>query len=187
MEGQTRESVEARVQCLRNIQTLLDAAVLQMQQYSTLVQSLGSVQPCTAAKIYNHMPLAQCNSNIGSGTCAKCITSLFSFVYSAQNVARSRPADTTVTSSTRTQPSPTESQQYMGAKPKTPKTSQSDSSSVTTASTSVTTSSSNSTESLKQCKQFVCLLIQSMVIAVVCLCENLVVCIAASLVPPPLS
>ena len=62
MEGQTRESVEARVQCLRNIQTLLDAAVLQMQQYSTLVQSLGSVQPLTAAIIYNHTPLAQCNS-----------------------------------------------------------------------------------------------------------------------------
>ena len=41
MEGETRESVEARVQCLRNIQTMLDAAVLQMQQYSTLVQSLG--------------------------------------------------------------------------------------------------------------------------------------------------
>ena len=41
MEGETRESVEARVQCLRNIQTMLDAAVIQMQQYSTLVQSLG--------------------------------------------------------------------------------------------------------------------------------------------------
>ena len=41
MEGETRDSVEARVHCLRNIQTLLDAAVIQMQQYSTLVQTIG--------------------------------------------------------------------------------------------------------------------------------------------------
>lgn len=40
MEGQERENVEARIQSLRNIQILLDAAVLQMQQYSALVSSL---------------------------------------------------------------------------------------------------------------------------------------------------
>ena len=40
MEGDEREHVEARIQCLRNIQTLLDAAVLQMQQYSQLVATL---------------------------------------------------------------------------------------------------------------------------------------------------
>lgn len=40
MEGEEREHVEARIQCLQNIQTLLDAAVLQMQQYSHLVASL---------------------------------------------------------------------------------------------------------------------------------------------------
>ncbi|XP_056639572.1 E3 ubiquitin-protein ligase synoviolin [Diorhabda sublineata] len=37
MEGNERENVEARIQCLRNIQMLLDAAVVMMQQYSTTV------------------------------------------------------------------------------------------------------------------------------------------------------
>ena len=37
MEGNERANVEARVKCLRNIQVLLDAAVLEMQQYSGLV------------------------------------------------------------------------------------------------------------------------------------------------------
>ncbi|XP_066258918.1 E3 ubiquitin-protein ligase synoviolin A [Euwallacea similis] len=34
LEGNERQHVEARIQCLRNIQTLLDAAVQMMQQYS---------------------------------------------------------------------------------------------------------------------------------------------------------
>ena len=37
MEGLERENVEARIRCLRNISTLLDAAVLQMQQYHSIV------------------------------------------------------------------------------------------------------------------------------------------------------
>ena len=38
MEGDERENVEKRIKCLRNIQTLLDAAVLQMEQYSHITQ-----------------------------------------------------------------------------------------------------------------------------------------------------
>ncbi|KAG1681993.1 E3 ubiquitin-protein ligase synoviolin A [Nymphon striatum] len=45
MEGNERENVEARIQSLRNIQILLDAAVLQMQQYSALVSSIRQRQP----------------------------------------------------------------------------------------------------------------------------------------------
>lgn len=37
MEGDERQHVEARIQCLQNIQTLLDAAVFQMQQYTQLI------------------------------------------------------------------------------------------------------------------------------------------------------
>ncbi|KAJ8957661.1 hypothetical protein NQ318_017553 [Aromia moschata] len=37
MEGNERENVEARIQCLRNIQVLLDAAVVMMQQYNATV------------------------------------------------------------------------------------------------------------------------------------------------------
>ncbi len=37
MEGNERVNVEARIRCLRNIQVLLDAAVMEMQQYSAVV------------------------------------------------------------------------------------------------------------------------------------------------------
>lgn len=43
LEGQERENIEARIRCLRNIQTLLDGAVMQMQQYSSIVASLRTV------------------------------------------------------------------------------------------------------------------------------------------------
>ncbi len=36
MEGNTRESIEARLRSLRNVQILLDSAVVQMQQYSAI-------------------------------------------------------------------------------------------------------------------------------------------------------
>ncbi|CAH2003609.1 unnamed protein product [Acanthoscelides obtectus] len=49
MEGNERENVEARIQCLRNIQMLLDAAVMMMQQYSsTVVMSQQMAQPSTS-------------------------------------------------------------------------------------------------------------------------------------------
>uniref|UniRef100_T1IPZ3 RING-type E3 ubiquitin transferase n=1 Tax=Strigamia maritima TaxID=126957 RepID=T1IPZ3_STRMM len=40
MEGQERQHVEARIECLSNIQTLLDAAVVQLQQYAAIVSTL---------------------------------------------------------------------------------------------------------------------------------------------------
>lgn len=40
LEGNERQHVEARIQVLRNIQTLLDAAVVQMNQYASIVSSL---------------------------------------------------------------------------------------------------------------------------------------------------
>ena len=42
MEGNERANVEARIKCLRNIQVLLDAAVMEMQQYSTVVSQLDT-------------------------------------------------------------------------------------------------------------------------------------------------
>ncbi|XP_042903423.1 E3 ubiquitin-protein ligase synoviolin [Parasteatoda tepidariorum] len=50
MEGQERENLEARIRCLRNIQTMLDGAVLQMQQYSSLVASMRSVPVSTPSQ-----------------------------------------------------------------------------------------------------------------------------------------
>jgi hypothetical protein len=40
MEGRERAAVEARVLCLNNISVLLDAAVLQLQQYTSIVAAL---------------------------------------------------------------------------------------------------------------------------------------------------
>ncbi|XP_002740241.1 E3 ubiquitin-protein ligase synoviolin B-like, partial [Saccoglossus kowalevskii] len=41
MEGIERSHVEARVQCLRSIHTLLDAAMIQIQQYYSLMSTMG--------------------------------------------------------------------------------------------------------------------------------------------------
>merc|ERR1719300_903245 len=42
MEGRERSNVEARIKCLRNIQVLLDAAVMEMQQYSAVVSRINT-------------------------------------------------------------------------------------------------------------------------------------------------
>lgn len=42
MEGSERRAVEARIQCLQNIQTLLDAAVVQLQQYTSILTTLST-------------------------------------------------------------------------------------------------------------------------------------------------
>lgn len=49
MEGQERDNVEARIRCLRNIQVLLDAAVMEMQQYSNVVTRLNRGPPPPSA------------------------------------------------------------------------------------------------------------------------------------------
>lgn len=41
LEGTTREHLEARLECLRDIQILLDSAVVQMQQYSAVVSKVN--------------------------------------------------------------------------------------------------------------------------------------------------
>nr|XP_056708635.1 E3 ubiquitin-protein ligase synoviolin [Euleptes europaea] len=51
MEGHERQHLEARLQCLQNIHTLLDAAMLQINQYLTVLATIGtprSVPPPSA-------------------------------------------------------------------------------------------------------------------------------------------
>uniref|UniRef100_A0A0K2U5W1 RING-type E3 ubiquitin transferase n=1 Tax=Lepeophtheirus salmonis TaxID=72036 RepID=A0A0K2U5W1_LEPSM len=43
MEGNERKNVEARIECLKNIQVLLDAAMLEMQQYSSILSKVDDV------------------------------------------------------------------------------------------------------------------------------------------------
>ncbi|XP_027712035.1 E3 ubiquitin-protein ligase synoviolin isoform X1 [Vombatus ursinus] len=45
LEGHERQHLEARLQSLRNIHTLLDAAMLQINQYLTVLASLGPPRP----------------------------------------------------------------------------------------------------------------------------------------------
>lgn len=40
MEGQERENVEARIRVLRNVHSLLDAVIIQLNQYSNVITSL---------------------------------------------------------------------------------------------------------------------------------------------------
>jgi len=49
IEGNERANVEARIKCLRNIQVLLDAAVMEMQQYSSVVSKLDTVSSTSRA------------------------------------------------------------------------------------------------------------------------------------------
>ena len=50
MEGTERVNVEARIRCLRNIQVLLDAAVMEMQQYSAVVSQQDLARAATSAR-----------------------------------------------------------------------------------------------------------------------------------------
>ncbi|KAG8438098.1 hypothetical protein GDO86_008691 [Hymenochirus boettgeri] len=45
MEGHERHNLEARLQCLQNIHTLLDAAMLQINQYLTVLANIGPPPP----------------------------------------------------------------------------------------------------------------------------------------------
>ncbi|XP_054664222.1 E3 ubiquitin-protein ligase synoviolin isoform X1 [Grus americana] len=48
MEGHDRQNLEARLQCLQNIHTLLDAAMVQINQYLTVLATIGSPRPAAA-------------------------------------------------------------------------------------------------------------------------------------------
>lgn len=51
MEGEQRGALEARVRCLENIRTLLDAAVVHMQQYFSLFPATSVNPPALATSL----------------------------------------------------------------------------------------------------------------------------------------
>jgi E3 ubiquitin-protein ligase synoviolin len=57
MEGRERQNIEARLQCLHDIQTLLNAALLQLQQYSTIaagdLQHIPTQEPTSGLQSTN--------------------------------------------------------------------------------------------------------------------------------------
>uniref|UniRef100_A0A673UGD9 E3 ubiquitin-protein ligase synoviolin n=1 Tax=Suricata suricatta TaxID=37032 RepID=A0A673UGD9_SURSU len=56
LEGHERQHLEARLQSLRNIHTLLDAAMLQINQYLTVLASLGPPRPATSVSPTEETP-----------------------------------------------------------------------------------------------------------------------------------
>ncbi|XP_063002240.1 E3 ubiquitin-protein ligase synoviolin isoform X2 [Elgaria multicarinata webbii] len=59
MEGHERQHLEARLQCLQNIHTLLDAAMLQINQYLTVLATIGAprtAQPPSASATSTSAP-----------------------------------------------------------------------------------------------------------------------------------
>ncbi|XP_059811125.1 E3 ubiquitin-protein ligase synoviolin isoform X2 [Hypanus sabinus] len=56
MEGQERQNLEARLQCLQNIHTLLDAAMVQIHQYLSVVATLSPPRPPAAATAESTVP-----------------------------------------------------------------------------------------------------------------------------------
>ncbi|CAG2117171.1 unnamed protein product [Medioppia subpectinata] len=44
LEGNERQNIEARIRCLRNVQTLVEAALLQLQQYNTVANRMTASQ-----------------------------------------------------------------------------------------------------------------------------------------------
>lgn len=71
MEGAERRAVEARVQALRNISVLLDAALLQFQQYLAIVGGGPAVPISTAQNpqnLQNNAPSTSSSSSTGGGT-----------------------------------------------------------------------------------------------------------------------
>merc|ERR1719492_247404 len=76
MEGNERENIEARVKCLRNVQVLLDAAVMEMQQYTLVVSRLNvsrpeetrSTQSEQSSTLNNEGSQTDSTSNLPNGT-----------------------------------------------------------------------------------------------------------------------
>ncbi|XP_019867045.2 E3 ubiquitin-protein ligase synoviolin A [Aethina tumida] len=62
MEGNEMENVEARIQCLRNIQIMLDAAIVMMQQY-TVAASVSSQMPQGTSSSNQQQPPQPANTN----------------------------------------------------------------------------------------------------------------------------
>jgi len=124
MEGQERSNVEARIKCLRNIQVLLDAAVMEMQQYSNVVARCnttasqaaptegtsvpGSQSPSTAATSATVTPLtstfnsASLNSTISTSSDQSCvqIAPTSSSVTSSDSMSSSTSSSTTTITTT---------------------------------------------------------------------------------------
>lgn len=135
LEGNERKHVEARIQVLRNIQTLLDAAVVQMNQYAAVVSSLDKTNQShtssnqssdqTAAASDTVIPPQQpIQSSDQSDVHLSVTSSQFSFEENHSSLASSEELPTSKPEVTSSSPSNEDSSQaelssWLGASPAT--------------------------------------------------------------------
>jgi len=96
MEGQERTAVEARIRCLRNIQVLLDAAVMEMQQYSAVVARNSTYVPTPSTIATTTTSTA---ASVASGTSTSSAANTTTTSSSTASIVSSA-AETTTTSTT---------------------------------------------------------------------------------------
>jgi len=96
MEGQERTAVEARIRCLRNIQVLLDAAVMEMQQYSAVVARNSTHVPTPATIATTTTSTA---ASVASGTSTSSAANTTTTSSSTASIVSSA-TETTTTSTT---------------------------------------------------------------------------------------
>ncbi|XP_062367972.1 E3 ubiquitin-protein ligase synoviolin [Cinclus cinclus] len=68
LEGHERQHLEARLQCLHNIHTLLDAAMLQINQYLSVLPTIGTPRPPPAREAPPEEPPAPGPSGVTGAT-----------------------------------------------------------------------------------------------------------------------
>ncbi|XP_018409834.1 PREDICTED: E3 ubiquitin-protein ligase synoviolin [Nanorana parkeri] len=68
MEGHERQNLEARLQCLQNIHTLLDAAMLQINQYLAVLANIGPPRPPVPSTQSPPVPTDTASSNLTEET-----------------------------------------------------------------------------------------------------------------------
>jgi len=102
MEGNERQHVEARIRCLRNVQVLLDAAVLEMQQYSAVVARCSVEQNINHSSTTTTTAAAATSSSSSSSTTSTSVTSTTSTAGVARSATSSSSPAVTPSSSYQT-------------------------------------------------------------------------------------
>ena len=129
MEGRERTSVEARIRCLRNIQVLLDAAVMEMQQYSAVVAraTATTAAPTTAAAAASVVTNAAPTTGGVGDSVGSAASSTVAASIQTTSTSTTSSVSSTVSSSTSSVvqpelPRPLLSPSETGARPKVPAT-----------------------------------------------------------------
>ncbi|KAM9302457.1 E3 ubiquitin-protein ligase synoviolin [Gastrophryne carolinensis] len=92
MEGHERQNLEARLQCLQNIHTLLDAAMLQIGQYLTVLANVGPPRPPVPSTQPPPPSADPASSSPSEGSPASDVTSLVTDVGPSLQTASSEHA-----------------------------------------------------------------------------------------------